>query len=87
MAKNEQRSQEAFILKGENGTEGSGEHFLFEHSGTEGLGRVETGTAGRQPGFRDLLTGAGLGCYGAILPAARFHQHLLPQFLSCGQQN
>lgn len=47
-AKDEKGSQEAFILKEKTETEGSGGHFLFEHSGAEGLERAETGTAARE---------------------------------------
>lgn len=68
-AKDEKESQEAFILKEKTETEGSGGHFLFEHSGAEGLERGrKLEQRQEKSGFRDPLKGAGLGCYGAILP-------------------
>lgn len=53
-------------------TEGSGEHVLREHSGTEGLERADAETAAEAAlGSQPCQTGAGPGSHGAILLAGK----------------
>lgn len=81
-AKDEQLSQEALILNKENRNRGK-----WQASPLWGSGKGRScNSCGGSPGSWDPLTSEDLGCHGAILTASRFHQHFLPQFLSCGQQ-
>lgn len=78
IAKDGQISEEALILTRGNRNQGSGEQFPFELSGTEGLRRAEAALGSETCSLAQVLV--------AMVPLASWQHSLLPQFLSCGQQ-